>query len=108
MQDLPPRQVTPSKGLEIPPGLEAEYINVVRIVHSPSEIVFDFAQILPGEPNAKVRSRIIMSPLGAKLFYRALAENITKYENAFGEIRIPGSQSLADQLFRAPESFPEA
>ena len=86
--------------LEIPSDLEVEYINLVRISHTPSELVFDFARLLPGALPGQVQSRIIMSPLGAKLFFRALAENLSKYEAAFGEIKIPGSSSLAEHLFR--------
>jgi hypothetical protein len=41
-----------------------------------------------------------MSPLSAKLFYRALGENLAKYEASYGEIQIPQKQTLADQLFR--------
>lgn len=86
--------------MAIPKDLEAIYINLVRIAHSPSEIVFDFAHMLPGVKPANVRTRIVMSPLGAKLFYRALGENLNRYEAAFGEIQVPGSKSLADYLFR--------
>jgi hypothetical protein len=43
-----------------------------------------------------------MSPLGAKLLQRALAENLSRYEAAFGEIKVPGEGSLADFLFRPP------
>ncbi|MDD2696096.1 MAG: DUF3467 domain-containing protein [Anaerolineales bacterium] len=86
--------------LELPPGLQIEYSNLVRIAHSLSELVFDFAQLLPGEPRASVLSRIVMSPLGAKLFYRALTDNLAKYEAAFGEIPLPGGSPLADHLFR--------
>lgn len=86
--------------LDMPIDLEIEYINLVRIAHSPSELVFDFARLLPGGPPAQVRSRIVMSPLGAKLFYRALAENLARYEAAFGEITIPGDSNLAEHLFR--------
>jgi hypothetical protein len=84
----------------VPANLEVEYVNLVRIAHSPSELVFDFAHLLPGISPAQVRSRIVMSPLGAKLFYRALAENLAKYEASFGEITVPGASSLADYLFR--------
>jgi hypothetical protein len=91
-QKLPP--------MSIPEDLEAIYINLVRIAHSPSEMVFDFAHLLPGSRPAKVRTRIVMSPLGAKLLQRALSENIKRYETAFGEIKVPGSKSLADFLFR--------
>jgi hypothetical protein len=88
--------------LEIPADLAVEYVNLVRISHSPSEIVFDFAQLLPGSTPAQVQSRIVMSPLGAKLFQRALAENLAKYESAFGEISVPGGSTLADHLFHPP------
>lgn len=90
--------------LEVPADLETEYVNLVRIAHSPSELVFDFAHLLPGGSPARVRSRIVMSPLGAKLFYRALAENLAKYEASFGEINIPGDHTLADHLFRPPQT----
>ena len=86
--------------LELPAGLHTEYVNIARIVHSPSELVFDFAQLLPGTPTVEVKSRIVMSPLGAKLFLRALEENLAKFEAAYGEINIPRDSSLANQLFR--------
>lgn len=105
MSSTPPRPSAPQlPALEVPQDLEVEYINLVRIAHSPSELVFDFAHMLPGGSPAKVRSRVVMSPLGAKLFYRALAENLAKYESAFGEINIPGNSALADFLFRPPNS----
>jgi hypothetical protein len=93
----------PSPQLEVPPDLETVYVNLVRIAHSPSELVFDFAHLLPGSGPAKVRTRIVMSPLGAKLLYRALAENLARFEASFGEIRVPGEVSLADALFRPPQ-----
>ncbi len=101
MTDNPPPNPLPTfPPLEFPPDLEIEYVNLVRIAHSPSEIVFDFAHLLPGNQTARVQSRIVMSPLGTKLFFRALGENLSKYEAAFGEIKIPGGSTLADQLFR--------
>jgi hypothetical protein len=89
--------------LEVPLDFPVEYVNLVRIAHSPSEIVFDFAHLLPGNPAARMMSRIIMAPLGAKLFFRALAENLSKFETAYGEINVPSGASLADQLFRPPQ-----
>ena len=96
--------------IEVPAGLEAVYANLVRIAHSPSEMVLDFAHLLPGVPTASVRARIIMSPLGVKLLYRALGENLQRYEAAFGEVKVPGEASLADYLFRPthpPDAPPE-
>jgi hypothetical protein len=92
----------PPPALEVPADLKTEYANVVRIAHSPSELVFDFAHLLPGVTPARVCTRVVMSPLGAKLLQRALAENLARYEAAFGEIKIPGENSLADFLFHPP------
>jgi hypothetical protein len=82
--------------------MEALYANLVRISHSPAELVLDFARILPGSASAQVVSRILMSPVGAKLFFRALGENLARYEAAFGEISLPGDSSLVNDLFRPP------
>jgi hypothetical protein len=80
--------------------MEPAYTNLARISHSPADIVIDFAHILPGETTANIRSRVVMSPLSAKLLLRALHENIARYEAAFGEITVPSNSSLAESLFR--------
>ena len=65
---------------------EGKYSNLAIISHSPAEFIFDFTRILPGLPKAKVQSRIIMTPQHAKMFMRAMNENIAKYEQQYGEI----------------------
>jgi hypothetical protein len=87
----------------LPKDLEPSYANLVRIAHTPSEVMLDFARMLPGEPGARVVSRVLVSPISAKLLIRALTENLAKYEAQFGEIKMPQKQSLADFLFRPPE-----
>ena len=84
----------------IPDGMEPAYTNLARISHSPADIVIEFAHMLPGESTANIRSRVVMSPLSAKLLLRALAENLGRYEAAFGEIHVPANNSLAENLFR--------
>jgi hypothetical protein len=84
----------------VPEGTEPLYANLARISHSPADIVIDFAHILPGETTAKIQSRIVMTPLSAKLLLHALTENLGRYEAAFGEIKVPGNSSLAENLFR--------
>ncbi|HET6596320.1 MAG TPA: DUF3467 domain-containing protein [Anaerolineales bacterium] len=86
----------------VPEGMEPAYANLARISHSPADIVIDFAHILPGETTANIRSRVVMTPLSAKLLLRALTENIARYEAAFGEIMVPSNNSLAESLFRPP------
>ena len=86
--------------MEIPSGLELIYSNLARISHSPADIVIDFAQILPGDAKASVRTRVLMTPLSAKLLLRALNENLARYEAALGEIKVPNPNTLADNLFK--------
>lgn len=109
---LPPNLPSPGlksqpPPLEMPSDLQTIYANLVRIAHSPSELVLDFAYLLPGSGPARVAARIVMSPLGAKLLHRALSENLARYEAAFGEIKVPGESSLADYLFRPPPNPPK-
>ena len=75
--------------IELPKDLEAVYSNFALITHSPSEIVVDFAKLLPNVPNAKVYARIIMTPMNAKLLHQALGQNLEKFEDKFGEIKTP-------------------
>ncbi|HAY83719.1 MAG TPA: DUF3467 domain-containing protein [Chloroflexi bacterium] len=86
----------------LPQDLEPTYANLVRIAHTPSEVMFDFARFLPSDPHAKVVSRVLVSPLSAKLMLNALTENLAKFEAQFGQIEIPQKQSLADFLFKPP------
>jgi hypothetical protein len=90
-----------------PPELKTEYANLMRISHSPAEIVLEFARILPGEENPIIVARVVMSPLAVKMLQRVLGENLSRYESTFGEIHFPAPSTLADQLFRpGPEPEP--
>ncbi len=75
--------------VELPAELEAVYANFAMITHSPSEIVIDFARVLPNVPKAKVYARILMTPINAKLLHHALGDNLAKFEDQFGEIKTP-------------------
>jgi hypothetical protein len=74
--------------IEIPEGvIEGTYSNLAAIAHSPSEFVVDFMKILPGMPKPKVQSRIVLTPKHAKRLYRALQDNLARYEKTFGPIK---------------------
>ena len=108
MSTDPPKKPTRKlPSMLLPEDLAIEYVNLVRIAHSPSELVFDFAHLLPGGQPAQVSSRIVMTPLAAKLFSRALIENLKKYEATYGLIKVPGDRSLADYLFKPPDPSEE-
>ena len=87
-----------SLNVELPADLEPIYANFAMISHTPSEVIIDLAQMLPNQPKVRVRSRVVMTPLNAKLTLRALQENLAKYEATFGEIAIPGE---GDDLVRS-------
>jgi hypothetical protein len=86
--------------VELPSDLEATYANFVLITHSPSEMIMDFARVLPSVPKAKVYGRIIMTPMNAKLLHKALGENLVKYEKKYGELKTPdqGFESHAERI----------
>lgn len=77
---------------------QGTYSNLAIISHSPTEIILDFAQMLPGTPNATVRSRVLMNPVHAKRLLNALADNIQKYEQNFGPIEEPKVPINADTV----------
>lgn len=66
---------------------EGTYSNLAIINHSVSEFVVDFIKVMPGNPKAKVKSRIILTPQHAKRFLKALNDNVKRFENAHGEIK---------------------
>ncbi len=86
--------------MDASPEIETTYANLARIAHSPADIVMEFAHLLPGSNKAKVNARVVMTPISAKLLLKALSENLGRYEASFGEITLPKSNSLADNLFK--------
>ena len=94
--------------VQLPADLAPTYSNFALITNSPSEIVIDFAQIMPQVQQARVRARIVMTPLNAKLVLRALTDHLGRFESQYGEIKVPEVPSLADHLFRpAPGDPPQ-
>lgn len=66
---------------------EGTYSNLAIISHSHSEFIVDFVKLMPGAPKAKVKSRIILTPEHAKRLYKALHDNIRKFESVNGPIK---------------------
>jgi hypothetical protein len=108
---MPSKSKQPSAGgsvqVHIPSDLKPTYSNFALITHSRSEIVIDFAQLMPQVPQARVQNRIVMTALNAKLLLRALGEHMARFEAQHGEIVLTEGMTLADQLFRGmPPSSP--
>ena len=74
--------------IELTPEVaNGHYANLAVISHSAGEFFMDFIAVAPNMPQAKVQSRIIMTPENAKNLLYALSENIQRYEATFGEIK---------------------
>jgi len=67
---------------------QGTYSNLAVITHSSSEFVIDFVRIMPGVPKAQVKSRVILTPEHAKRLMMALKDNVQKYEQMNGPIKI--------------------
>jgi hypothetical protein len=76
------------KGLNVKIGdeeLKGRYSNLLRVTHTREEFILDFLSAMP--PQAIATARIITSPGHLKRIVRALAENVERYERAFGTIQ---------------------
>ncbi|MEE9189266.1 MAG: DUF3467 domain-containing protein [Candidatus Neomarinimicrobiota bacterium] len=104
MDQKSPKRKVQQINLELDEKISSgEYSNFVLVTHSPAEFVMDFTRILPGVPKAKVHSRVIMAPPHIKSFYRALGDNIKKFENKNGEIKSPGSDGFSEFGVKPPD-----
>ena len=83
---------------------QGTYANLAIITHSSSEFILDFVRVMPGLPKAGVQSRIVMTPEHAKRLMFALQDNVAKYEQNFGQIRMPEQQAQGGKTFVPPLS----
>lgn len=67
------------------------YSNLMMISHRKEEFVLDFLFVQPqrspqGQSVANLRARVITSPEHMRRIFKAMQENIARYERAFGPI----------------------
>ena len=67
--------------------LLGQYSNLVMIHHNPEEFTLHFVYLFTNGTHGKLVSSIIVSHSHAKRLWRALGENISRYEAQFGAIR---------------------
>jgi len=60
------------------------FANQAIVSHTPDEFVMDFIYLSPA--GGTLNSRVIVTPSHFKRLIKAMAENLTKYEEKFGEI----------------------
>ena len=79
----------PALNIEISEEIaEGSYANLAIITHSNAEFVIDFVNVMPGTPKSKVKSRVILTPMHAKRFMKALVEK------AYAEERIDDTENM--------------
>ncbi|MBP9762975.1 DUF3467 domain-containing protein [Patescibacteria group bacterium] len=72
--------------IQAPEGtLAGKYANQMQVAHTPEEFVLDFMSAFP--PAGELVSRLIVSPRHMKRILRALAENVSLYEDQYGVIQ---------------------
>lgn len=101
MDEKPKNQINIELTEEIAGGI---YSNLAIITHSPTEFVLDFVSMMPGTPKAKVKSRIVMTPQHAKRLYKALADNLSKYEANYGPIKEVASDPVPPFTMGGPKA----
>ena len=84
---------------------QGEYVNFAVVTHSIAEFIMDFIRVLPGIPKSKVKSRIVISPIHAKTFILALQDNIKKFEDKYGEIKV-GKNQMSPQFKISKDNLP--
>lgn len=70
-----------------PEVAKGNYCNLAMIAHSGSEFFMDFITVAPNMPQARVQTRVIMTPENARNLFMALRDNLQRYERTFGEIK---------------------
>ena len=91
--------------IELPEEMaEGIYSNLAIISHSHTEFVVDFVRMMPNIPKAKVKSRVILTPLHAKRLAKALQDNISRYEKQNGPISGNTEMKMPAMNFNTPKA----
>ncbi|MBI4766097.1 MAG: DUF3467 domain-containing protein [Deltaproteobacteria bacterium] len=87
-----PQPVQINTGDELSRG---RYSNTMLVTHGPEEFMMDW--LLHSPNGAHLVSRVIVTPSHMKRIVRALQENLDKFEQNFGEIKITDSPTTMMQ-----------
>jgi len=85
---LKPKDKQKGLNIVVPENLEPVFSNSVLINHKDDEFALTFVQMMPISNKGKARAVVSLTPQHAKRLVRALEENIKKYEESFGEIKL--------------------
>ncbi len=82
---------------------QGTYANLAIIAHSTSEFIVDFMRLMPGVQKPEVKSRIILTPENTKRLMLALQDNIRKFEQDNGTIRLAGNEQAVFPIGLEPK-----
>ncbi len=68
---------------------EGRYANYFEVGHNAFEFLLDFGQCYPDHQHVRLHTRIVTSPIYAKVLLETLRESLDRYEQTFGTIRGP-------------------
>jgi hypothetical protein len=83
---------------------QGAYFNLAFVAHSEAEFIIDLVFVQPQQPKGKVRARLITSPPHMKRLLKALEDNVKKYEDMHGPIKL-GEQKQPPQEFNFKSSI---
>jgi hypothetical protein len=72
------------------PQLLPSYCNISMVGWKQEEFILDLGIIAPGQPNATLVARVLMSPYHFKKFVDMLNTNLQLYEQQYGKMTIHG------------------
>jgi hypothetical protein len=94
-------------GVSLDHSEQAFFTDNVTISHSPNKFVMDFSQNTPRFDNFEgnyqqtfviKHKTLVMDPQLAKIFADILNQNISKYEKAFGSIKLQKEKKIKEKL----------
>jgi hypothetical protein len=71
--------------------LLGQYSNLAMIHHNHEEFTMHFIYVFTNGTHGKLVSSVILSPAHAKRVWRAMGDNISRFEAQFGEIKEPAA-----------------
>jgi hypothetical protein len=67
--------------------LQGLYSNLVMVHHHAEEFTLNFVYVFPNGTQGKLLASMIVSPGHAKRIWRALGENVSRFEAQYGPIK---------------------
>jgi hypothetical protein len=89
---MPKRSQTPGNG----DLFEGRYANYFEIGHNAFEFLLDFGQLYCEEPEGRMHTRIVTSPMFAKRLAAVLNRALRQYEQQHGQIPSEAEESDGD------------